>query len=55
VNGRNLKNAEGFTVFEEKAKHPGRNTYQVKVQIVNPLTGELETLKKEYSYWVKEK
>ncbi len=56
VNGRRLNtNKEGIATFEETANQLGVRKYNASASITNPVTGETQTFKKEFSYEVGER
>ncbi len=56
VNGRKLPtNKEGIATFEETASSVGVKRYNASASITNPVTGETQTFKKEFSYEVGER
>lgn len=52
VDGRNLPLKEGIGSFSERASSVGEKKYTVSINIKNPATGQVETVKKEFSYEV---
>ena len=52
VDGRNLPLKEGVGSFSEKASSVGEKKYTVTINIKNPTTGQVESVKKEFSYEV---
>ena len=56
VNGRKLPtNKEGIAIFEETANSLGVKKYNATATLVNPVTDEVQTFKKEFSYEVGER
>lgn len=52
VDGRNLPLKDGIGTFSEKASSVGEKKYNVTINIKNPATGQVESVKKEFSYEV---
>ena len=52
VDGRNLPLKEGIGSFSERANSVGEKKYTVTINIKNPTTGKVESVKKEFSYEV---
>jgi len=56
VNGRKVPtNKEGIAVFEETANALGVKKYSATASLTNPVTGEVQNFKKEFSYEVGER
>lgn len=55
VNGQPLPVKEGKATYETVATRLGQNKYNVEIQVTNPLTGEVKSYKKEFSFEVGER
>ena len=55
VNGTPLPVKEGKATWETTASRLGKNKYNVEIQVTNPLTGEVKSYKKEFTYEVGER
>ncbi len=56
VNGKTLPtNQEGIAVYETTASGLGKKTYNAKASLTNPVTGEVQTFSKEFSFEVGER
>lgn len=52
VNGSSLKTKDGKALYQVKPSSEGQQKYTVKISIQNPLTGETETITKDFYYEV---
>ncbi len=52
VNGQSLPIRDGKARYSTRAARIGEKTYSATISVVNPLTGETETFKKDFSYEV---
>lgn len=55
VNGAGQPVKDGKASWETTASRLGQNKYNVEIQVTNPLTGEVKSYKKEFSYEVGER
>lgn len=55
VNGSALPVKEGKATWETVGSRLGENKYNVEIQVTNPLTGEVKSYKKEFSFEVGER
>ena len=55
VNGSSLPVKDGKATWETIATRLGKNKYNVEIQVTNPLTGEVKSYKKEFTYEVGER
>ena len=54
VNGVNVPVRKGKASYSLKADKTGTNFYKVKVNVMNPLTGKITSVEKEFAYEVGE-
>ena len=52
VNGKQVPIKDGLAHFAQRYKDPGEQTYKVDIEVLNPLTKQVTSIKKDFSLWV---